>query len=334
MKRVALMMAGLALLFGLCACATMENSPMWQEQYDLGVRYLSEGNYEEAIIAFTAAIEIDPNHALAYAGRGDTYMAMAEQTQNTTEESLALLESAIVDYEQADALGDTLAKEKLQESRSVLQQMQLAQEVQLRLEELYTLFEKDDVEGAKALMRQDLYKELSSSISEGFCFFGEDSGIGLAVYPNNFYYYGQWENGKRNGQGTWVCAVYEDGSDMESYVYEGAWRNNLPNGKGCIVRNRYPDKIQLEPGHTTSVCTEITGTFSDGLYHGTIYEVWNMNDGGIHQWTPITAVNGIYQVIEYEGDRMIVARDNKSAREATLSDSGKAHAVQGLGIQI
>lgn len=32
----------------------------WQDQYDLGMRYLSEGNYEEAIVAFTAAIEIDP----------------------------------------------------------------------------------------------------------------------------------------------------------------------------------------------------------------------------------------------------------------------------------
>lgn len=38
----------------------------WQEQYDLGVRYLSEGNYEEAIIAFTAAIEIDPKQPDAY----------------------------------------------------------------------------------------------------------------------------------------------------------------------------------------------------------------------------------------------------------------------------
>ena len=42
----------------------------WQEQYDLGVRYLAEGNYEEAIIAFTAAIEIDPNRVEAYMGRG------------------------------------------------------------------------------------------------------------------------------------------------------------------------------------------------------------------------------------------------------------------------
>ena len=36
------------------------DSSGWQEQYDLGVRYLSDGNYEDAIIAFTAAIEIDP----------------------------------------------------------------------------------------------------------------------------------------------------------------------------------------------------------------------------------------------------------------------------------
>ena len=38
----------------------------WQEQYDLGVRYLSDGNYEDAIIAFTAAIEIDPKKPQAY----------------------------------------------------------------------------------------------------------------------------------------------------------------------------------------------------------------------------------------------------------------------------
>ena len=47
--------------------------PTWQEQYDLGVRYLSEGNYQEAIIAFTTAIEIDPKQAPAYVGRGDAY---------------------------------------------------------------------------------------------------------------------------------------------------------------------------------------------------------------------------------------------------------------------
>ena len=54
------------LLIVLTACGQYAQAT-WQEQYDLGVRYLTEGNYEEAIIAFTAAIEIDPNRAPTWA---------------------------------------------------------------------------------------------------------------------------------------------------------------------------------------------------------------------------------------------------------------------------
>lgn len=50
----------------------------WQEQYDLGVRYLSEGNYEEAIIAFTAAIEIDPKKPDTYEKLADVYIALGD----------------------------------------------------------------------------------------------------------------------------------------------------------------------------------------------------------------------------------------------------------------
>lgn len=63
----------LALSVWLCACGQNAQTT-WQEQYDLGVRYLSEGNYEEAIIAFTAAIEIDPKRPEAFIGRGDAYL--------------------------------------------------------------------------------------------------------------------------------------------------------------------------------------------------------------------------------------------------------------------
>lgn len=44
----------------------------------MGVRYLSEGNYEEAIIAFTAAIEIDPKRPEGYSGLANTYIAMGD----------------------------------------------------------------------------------------------------------------------------------------------------------------------------------------------------------------------------------------------------------------
>lgn len=84
------------LLLLLTACV---HRPTWQEQYDLGVRYLSEGNYEEAIIAFTAVIEIDPKQAPAYVGRGNAYIGLGETEENLT--------AAQADYEQAVELEET-----------------------------------------------------------------------------------------------------------------------------------------------------------------------------------------------------------------------------------
>lgn len=92
MKRIALLISALAILLSVTACGGTAGTT-WQEQYDLGVRYLSEGNYEEAIIAFTAAIEIDPKRAEAYVGRGDAYFAIGNA------------DSAALDYETARRLG-------------------------------------------------------------------------------------------------------------------------------------------------------------------------------------------------------------------------------------
>ena len=92
MKRICGLLLMLALVLGLCACGS--KAPTWQEQYDLGVKYLSEGNYEEAIIAFTAAIEIDPKRtetylslAEAYTGAGDT-----EAAKKVLEDALGLVD--------------------------------------------------------------------------------------------------------------------------------------------------------------------------------------------------------------------------------------------------
>jgi len=84
----------------LTACSPAASA--WQEQYDLGVRYLEKGNYEEAIIAFTAAIEIDPKQAPSYVGRGDAYIGSGK-----TEENLI---AAQADYEKAIELGETDAE--------------------------------------------------------------------------------------------------------------------------------------------------------------------------------------------------------------------------------
>ena len=102
MKRYVSMLLALLMVVGLCACGQKTSAPTWQEQYDLGIRYLSEGNYEEAIIAFTAVIDIDPKNAGALSGRGRAYVLSGE-----TEANLA---AALADFEAAVAADETLAE--------------------------------------------------------------------------------------------------------------------------------------------------------------------------------------------------------------------------------
>ena len=77
MRRTVSLLLALVLLLALCACGKKDTGAAgvgsWQDQYDLGVRYLSDGNYEEAIIAFTAAIKIDSKRPEAYLGLADAY---------------------------------------------------------------------------------------------------------------------------------------------------------------------------------------------------------------------------------------------------------------------
>ena len=93
------MLCALILLLSACAQST---EAQWQEQYDLGVRYLSEGNYEEAIIAFSAAIEIDPKQPDAYIGASEAYVGIDD-----TEAAISILEQGLAETN-SEAIRDRL----------------------------------------------------------------------------------------------------------------------------------------------------------------------------------------------------------------------------------
>jgi len=90
MKTIRRVLLAALIILCLSACGQKNAAPTWQEQYDLGIRYLSEGNYEEAIIAFTAAIEIDPKNADAYLALADVYTA-----QGNTDAARDILNQAL-----------------------------------------------------------------------------------------------------------------------------------------------------------------------------------------------------------------------------------------------
>ena len=74
------------------------------------MKYLSEGSYEEAIIAFTAAIEIDPKRPEAYVGRGDAYVgsASALEAANQPDAAAERYASAEADFLEALSLEQLL----------------------------------------------------------------------------------------------------------------------------------------------------------------------------------------------------------------------------------
>lgn len=110
-----------AILF--TACST--NTETWQEKYDLGMRYLTEGNYEEAILSFTAAIEIDPRMPEAYVGMADAYIGLGEY-----DKAIEILQKGMENANNSEMISDKLEelqnKGDLQEGQAVSGSLQLS----------------------------------------------------------------------------------------------------------------------------------------------------------------------------------------------------------------
>lgn len=123
------LIAGLAALLVLTGITGMRymKASKWQEYYDLGTKYLTEENYEEAVVAFTNAIEIDEKKPQAYTGRGDAYTGSAEKAAEAEKltEAVDLYEKAADDYETAVELEDSDAESKLQEVKDAAGQLEI-----------------------------------------------------------------------------------------------------------------------------------------------------------------------------------------------------------------
>ena len=98
-----------ALAAGLLLVPGMMTESRWQEQYDLGMRYLDDGDYEEAVLAFLTAIDIDPNRPEAYLGAAEAYVR-----QGDYDKAISILKKGV------RATGD----EDLEEELEVLKEQQ------------------------------------------------------------------------------------------------------------------------------------------------------------------------------------------------------------------
>ncbi len=93
------------LLFTACSSGIVRISKEAQveEKLSLGQKYLNELNYEDAIIAFTETIELDPENIPAYMGRAEAYRGTEQYDEAKADYSTVIEKTAEQPYEQANA---------------------------------------------------------------------------------------------------------------------------------------------------------------------------------------------------------------------------------------
>ncbi|MBE5909526.1 tetratricopeptide repeat protein [Pseudobutyrivibrio sp.] len=80
-KKRAHIVIALCLVLVLCACGASK----LEKQLDLGAKYLEELDYDNAIAAYTAAIDVDPASIDAYVGLAKAYVGKADSLEDYTE---------------------------------------------------------------------------------------------------------------------------------------------------------------------------------------------------------------------------------------------------------
>ncbi len=302
------------MLFVFTAACSKSALEKWQEQYDLGMRYLEEQNYEEAIVAFTAAIEIDPNQADAYIGRGDAYFAWAEK-----ESSSEKYQSAMSDYETAERLrgqAETAAKieetdNRLSELESGLKQWkaEMTEEEEGIVQNAIVALEGNDNQSIKDAL---IYSGLTDIIEK----YGYDSwngsrrlmdygdtlngtGAAFEIWYGNMgktlsVLYGTWKGGLADGNGLYVSVLYGIENESMDYTEQyqkatGTWTEGVANGSFTSEQTFYG-------GRREGDLSVITGNVKNSFWHGDVMEIMQYNNPEFSDYTVYsTFVDGIPQ---------------------------------------
>ena len=338
MKRTVSLLLVLVLLLTLCGCGKKDGGSTWQEQYDLGVRYLSDGNYEEAIIAFTAAIKIDTKNALAYIGRGDAYLG-----QGAADEYLAV---AFTDFETALSLDDTnadaylgmaevyIARKQFDEAMEILRQgVEKTGDQRLtgRLAEL----EDGNISDYWGQTLKETHYDRNGVLTCWYEYDYNNQGqcIGITSYGpdgNQIQYMEQRydEQGRRvyepfsmsdDGEMEGMTYIYNNAGQCEKAVYDfGGGMTFTYNSEGRKIRTDYYDENENLTGYRIyeygNGYTRASSYSADGTLNGYTMQLYNEQgektryesydaDGTLHS----------YIIMEYDADGKNIANNHYDA---------------------
>lgn len=162
-------------------------------------------------------------------------------------------------------------------------------DLESQLQEMSTYWQDGNAEAVRDLAHLERFEAMSYSLkgTNDFYYYGDKnesglpSGKGLAVYADSQYYYGDWADGVRSGEGAWFC-FYPNYSTyvVIEHMYSGNWQNDLPNGEGQEHFDYNPDYMNNSDVYLQNAI----GSFEGGLYNGDMYIINVEKGGGTVEW--------------------------------------------------
>ncbi len=161
-----------------------------------------------------------------------------------------------------------------------------------QLKEMMAYWEDNNQKALDDLANLDRFIAMSWTLSgTDDCYYygdtdsqGLSNGKGIAVYADNQYYYGDWKNGVRSGNGTWIhyhIHQKENTTDLYTYhQYTGGWADDLPQGKGSEHYDYNLELLKKGIGYDTN----LIGSYSKGLINGKFYLTNIYSDGNMKEW--------------------------------------------------
>jgi hypothetical protein len=176
------------------------------------------------------------------------------------------------------------------------------QDIEGRLKTMAAYWEEGNLDAIDDIMRMGdmIYVSQQLNGTANYYYYGEQNddgtpnGTGIAIYADNSYYYGSFDEGIRSGDGMWV-RIYVDGGTFSKanngiyfHSYQGTWANDLPNGDG---QEHVDCNIDYQEYR---VAMNVIGSFKNGYYDGDEYVTTLDADGTYTDWTG-TADNGVWK---------------------------------------
>ena len=296
------------------------------------------GDTDDALLCYQHALELDPDNKTAYwsianiyeiRGDEDKMLEVLHQGFSDTGDDSMNAKVFAIEEERARIQAEEEARIAEEEAKRAEEEARVA-----KLDPLKELFEAKDYDALKEKLREEEYVAFSEEVIGDNSYYsgsrdvdGRREGYGVAVYENGYFYYGQFHEDKRSGNGVLFRANYPESSSIGSFIYDGEWDNDRPNGAGTCKSNYFKDRISASDFATK----EISGNYKDGLEDGAM-TLTGVKRNGEKRVFKYTYKDGIAEKSSNEnsgvkGQYIIAQTDDKSE---SLTSDGSKRGVEGF----